>query len=191
MKYTFLFILFPVWMQAQSITTEHFKERRWLLNSGVNLPAAKFHLVETSLDDESKGFLELFSSFGVGLSINFGDAKFTRNLDNMSLIEDRTEFTNLVGFQCGILYSSKFSDLSQSQINIFSFYSGINVLDLQLGGGYEFGSRVANSNGWFVSVSYGIPIYKITGSGSYLFKSNKTKKQESLMDMAYTHTSCF
>lgn len=184
MKFVYLLVLLPLWTQAQSITTESYKENRWLLNSGINLPAAKFHLTEVTVDDESKGFLELFSSFGVGLSINYGNAQFTRNLDNNSILEDRTEFTNLIGFQFGILYSSKVSDFDQSQINLFSVYSGLNILDLQIGGGFEFGSRIENSNGWFVSVSYGIPIYKISGSGSYLLKKKKNKIEKKPVEFA-------
>ncbi len=184
MKFIYFLMLFPVWSQAQSITTDHFEEKRWLLNSGINLPAAKFHLTEATVDDDSQGFLELFSSFGVGLSINYGSAKFTRNLENNRIIEDRTEFTNLVGFQFGILYSSKVSEIDQGQINVFSVYSGLNILDLQMGGGFEFGSRIDNSNGWFVSVSYGIPIYKITGSGSYLFKPKAAKIKEKQVEFA-------
>lgn len=185
MKYSLLFILLPVCAQAQSITTECFNERRWLLNSGINLPAAKFHLTEQTIDDDSKGFLELFSSFGVGLSINYGDAKFTQDLDNMSIIEDRTEFTNLIGLQCGVLFSSKVSEIDQTQLNVFALYAGLNVLDLQIGGGREFGSRIENSNGWFLSVSYGIPIYKISGTGSYLFKKSKPVQAKSEMEFAH------
>ena len=177
-------MLVPAWTQAQSITTESFTERRWLLNSSINLPAAKFHITEPSLENESKGFLELFSSFGVGLSINYGSAKFIRDLDQMSIIEDRTEFTNLIGFQCGVLYSSKISEIDQSQINLFSIYSGLNILDLQIGGGFEFGSRIDNSNGWFISVSYGIPIYKISGSGSFLFKKKKPEVMQNEFELA-------
>lgn len=187
MKYLLLLIFLPLWSQAQSITTESFQEKRWLLNSGINLPAAKFHLTEQVDEYDSKGFLELFSSFGVGVSINFGSATFIRDLDKNSILEERTEFSNLVGIQCGVLFSSKVSELDQSQINVFSFYSGLNVLDLQIGGGFEFGSRIEDSNGWFVSVSYGIPIYKITGAGSYLFE--KPTQQQIIHEMELANCS--
>lgn len=173
MKTLLIFLVIPFCAHAQTVTTETFTEKRWLLNSGINLPAAKFHLTENH-ENHEKGYLELFSSFGVGLSLNFGDATFIKDIDKNLVLNDQTEFSNLVGFQLGILYSSKISDQDQTQLNLFSLYTGLNILDLQLGGGFEFGSKIQNSTGWFVSVSYGIPIYKLTGSGAFLFKK-KTK----------------
>ena len=161
---------------SQSTTSETFKENRWNLNTNINLPAARFHLVDNNSDIEEKGFLELFSSFGVGISMNYGKAKFVRDLANDRILEEFTEFSNIVGLQAGVLYSSQVGGFDASTINSFSIYGGINILDLQLGGGYEFGSRFEESNGWFLAVSYGIPVYKLTGDGSYMFKKRKKNK---------------
>lgn len=66
-------------------TTQVFTEKRWVFNSNLNLPAAKFLLADkvmktdvASAEQTVKGYLELFSSFGIGLSMNFGDAIFLR-----------------------------------------------------------------------------------------------------------------
>ena len=157
-----------------TITTESFSEKRWIINSSINLPAVKFHIADsTSSDDptnEVKGHLELFSSFGVGFSLNFGDATFRKNVDTDEILLDDTEFRNLIGFQFGVLYSSKLDAEEENNINDFSLYSGLNLLDLQVGVGYELGVQRQNSTRWFVSIAYGIPIYKLTGRGSYIFK---------------------
>jgi len=132
MKFLLPLLLMAQICSAQTTTTESFNENRWILNSGINLPAVKFHLAESSDSQESNGFLELFSSFGVGLGINYGKAKFTKDVDLNKVLENKTEFVNLVGFQ----------------------------------------------NGWFITLSYGIPIYKLTGGGSFMFdKKQKTEKK--------------
>lgn len=179
MKFLLPLLLMAQICSAQTTTTESFNENRWILNSGINLPAIKFHLAESSESQESNGFLELFSSFGVGLGINYGKAKFTKDVDLNKVLENKTEFVNLVGFQFGVLYSSKVNDdVENSNTNYFSLYGGINILDLQIGGGKEIGSKYENSNGWFITLSYGIPIYKLTGGGSFMFdKKQKTEKK--------------
>ncbi len=184
MKYYLLLLLFPVIIHTQDSQQHYYKEKRWLLNSGINLPAVKFHITDKS-QSESNGHLELFSSFGLGLSINFGEASFYKSPEQQKFINDQTEFRNIIGLQLGLLYSSKVNEFDYSQINLFSIYSGINVLDLQIGGGYEFGSRIIHSTGWFVSMSYGIPIYKITGTGSYLFKKKTNRNLQPKCEYAF------
>ncbi len=179
MKYLLPLFLMAQICSAQTTTTESYKENRWILNSGINLPAVKFHLSQSSDPIESKGFLELFSSFGVGLGINYGQAKFVKDVDLNRILENKTEFVNLIGFQFGVLYSSKVNEEEEnSNTNYFSLYGGINVLDLQIGGGKELGAKYQNSNGWFISLSYGIPIYKLTGGGAYLFKKRSRSNHE-------------
>lgn len=170
-----------------TITTKSFAEKRWIINSSINLPAAKFHVatpstdaLDLTIDPEVKGYLELFSSFGVGFSLNYGNALFKKDVDTGKLLSDETIFTNLVGVQVGVLYSSKLDDQKQNSVNEFSLYCGFNILDLQLGVGYEFGVRRKNTTRWFVSIAYGIPIYKLTGKGSYIFKRKKEQQVASL-----------
>jgi len=166
-----------------TITTKSFAEKRWIINSSINLPAAKFHgatptseSLDPDLDPEVKGYLELFSSFGVGFSLNYGNALFRQDVDTGELLDDETIFTNLIGVQVGVLYSSKLDEQKQNSVNEFSLYSGFNILDLQLGVGYELGARRKNTTRWFVSIAYGIPIYKLTGKGSYIFKKKKMQQ---------------
>jgi len=160
---------------AQLIQTLESSTRNcWVINSSLNLPAAKFHLADRkNLRDSSKdakGHLELFSSFGIGLSLNYGEAIFKRDLETGNLINGETDFTNLIGLQFGVLYSSKISEDEDNNINEFSLYGGVNILDIQVGIGYEYGARRYDATRWFVSIAYGIPIYKLTGKGSHVIK---------------------
>jgi len=184
-RLTTFIILLGLTSYAQEVKTIRMeKEKRWVLNSSLNLPAAKFHIAENpngidglKPDQEVKGYLELFSSFGIGLSMNFGETSFFRDLDTNEILDDETEFTNLMGFQLGVLYSSKVDDQELISINEFSLYGGLNILDVQVGAGYELGVQRKNASRWFVSVAYGIPIYKLTGRGSYIFKKKSKDKE--------------
>ena len=181
MRILLLLLILPHFLLSQvTVTTESFSENRWILNSNITILATKFFIADptpSTLDDpsEPKGFLELFSSIGVGFSFNYGKASFKRNVDTQELINDETIFSNLIGLQVGVLYSSKLSMDNQNNLNDFSLYTGLNILDLQVGAGYELGTRRPNASRWFISVAYGIPLYKLTGKGSFIF----TKKEKS------------
>jgi len=180
MKHLLLLMIIGQFCNGQSTTTESFSEKRWIINSNLNVPAAKFHLAKISQPDGAKGFLEIFSSFGVGMSLNYGTAIFQRDVVNNKILQSKTEFYNIVGLQAGVLYSSKLANDFSSNVNDFAIYIGLNILDLQVGVGYELGTKRLDSNGWFVSLSYGIPFYKITGAGSFILpkrKKNLSKKQ--------------
>lgn len=179
MKYqlTLFLLALGILSNAQVIQTlELSKEKCWVLNSNLNLPATKFHFVNNSMsleepDKEVKGYLELFTSFGIGLSLNYGNAIFKKNVNSEDSENIQTDFSNLIGIQVGVLYSSKSTDDQENgSVNEFSIYGGINILDIQLGVGYEYGARRSDASRWFVSVSYGIPIYKLTGRGSHVLR---------------------
>ena len=110
---------------TQTIITDSYEEHSWMLNTGINLPAMKFHLA-SGHDDlrEANGYLELFSSFGVGVGMNYGKAKFTENAETGKILSERTEFSNFFGIQFGVLYSSKVNELEQGNANYFSVFSG-------------------------------------------------------------------
>ncbi len=190
MKYCFCFLLISSGLFGQITTTELIQENRWIVNSGINLPAIKFHFAETENQNESSGYVELFSSFGVGLSLNFGKTTFRKDVSNNKIDTDNIKFSNVVGVQLGILYSSKVGNSDESNnLDYFSLYSGINILDLQLGIGKELGAKYQDSTGWFLSISYGIPIYKLTGKGSFLIDPSKKKKLENQKESTFTYTT--
>lgn len=161
------------------MTTESYTEHRWILNSNITLPATKFYLsADAKKDiDDPKGYLELFSSFGVGLSLNFGKATFKKNVETQKVLENKTTFTNMIGVQFGVLYSSQFNEIDQNSVNEFSLYSGVNILDLQIGAGYELGAKPSYTSRWYISVAYGIPLHKLTGRASHIFEKRDETNQ--------------
>lgn len=182
MRSTILLLILVQQLHSQTtVTTESFSEKRWIINSSINLPTVKFHLADSEPDglinDDSdpRGYLELFSSFGVGFSLNYGNTDFKRDVSNSMILSDETQFSNIVGVQIGVLYSSKLNETKEESVNEFSIYSGINVLDLQLGFGFELGERRPNATRWFFSLAYGISINKLTGKGSHIFKKRRKK----------------
>jgi hypothetical protein len=160
---------------AQPITTEILEQKKWVLHTNLNLPAAKFHFANSTDPHDAFGYLELFSSYGVGLSLNYGTVTFVRDIENDKILHNETEFANIVGFQCGLLFSSKIDDNTPSNFNNLAIYSGMNILDLQLGVGYELGVKIESSNGWFATLSYGIPLYTISRKASFIFDKKKAK----------------
>ena len=159
MKTLIMLLLAAQLSYAQSITTEIYEQKKWVFHTNINLPAAKFHFAQSKPPEDQLGFLELFSSYGVGLSLNYGNATFVKDLDNDKILPDETEFSNIFGFQFGLLFSSKVNEGNPNNFNNLAVYTGLNVLDLQLGLGYELGARIENATGWFATLSYGIPLY--------------------------------
>ncbi len=184
MKYILFLILPSSLLHCQTLTSKSFQENRFILTSAINLPAAKFHLANKTVNPDVAGQLELFSAFGVGMSLNYGKTKFVKDLSTDQILNDKTEFANLIGMQMGILYSSKIDAFNQTNINDFSIFSGISILDFQLGIGYELGASHLETTGWFVSASYGIPIHKVTPTGFYIFP--KRQKKGSLKNRSKT-----
>lgn len=175
MKKLLLLLLVANTSYAQSITTEIYEQKKWVLHTNLNLPAAKFHFADRTAFEDEVGFLELFSSYGVGLSLNYGTVTFVRDVDNNKILNNETKFGNIFGFQMGLLFSSKFNEGNPTNFNNLSVYSGLNILDLQLGLGYELGSKVENSTGYFVTLSYGIPLYRVSKKSSFIFDKKKAK----------------
>ena len=184
MKKILLLLIVANHSYAQSITTEILEQNKWVLHTNLNLPAAKFHLANKIAEDDPIGHLELFSSYGVGLSLNYGTVTFVRDIDNDKILPNETKFANIFGFQCGLLFSSKINDNNPTNFNNLSVYSGINLLDLQMGVGYELGSRIENSTGWFVSLSYGIPLHTISRKAAYIFDKKKARYKYEKCDVA-------
>lgn len=105
---------------------------------------------------------------GEGFSINRGTEKYGITKDS-NLINKDISFSNLIGLQAGLLFSSKI--INQQSISSFAIYRCLNILDLQLGIGHKFGYTSANQRRTFISVSYGIPISKLDPASSYMIKS--------------------
>jgi hypothetical protein len=184
MKKLLLLLLVANYSYAQPITTQIYEQKKWVLHTNINLPAAKYHfLKKVDLEDEL-GHLELFSSYGVGLSLNYGTVTFVKDVENDKILPNETKFRNIFGFQGGLLFSSKVNEGNPSNFNNLSVYTGLNVLDLQLGIGYELSGKLEHATGWFATLSYGIPIHTISKRTAYIFDKKNAKYKYVKSDIA-------
>jgi hypothetical protein len=139
--------------------------RRTILTTNFNIPIAKFDVTKPVYDAEgnnisdSKGNISLFSFVGAGFGIAGGRSTVTRDSEGKVIDED---FSNTFGVYFGVLYQA---GTGENPRNVFAPTLNLNLLDFQLGVGYDYGSITPEQTRYFVTVSYGIPLAK-------LFKTN-------------------
>ncbi|OYU79953.1 MAG: hypothetical protein CFE23_11910 [Flavobacterium sp. BFFFF1] len=146
--------------------------KRSLITTNFNIPIARFDAYKPeynngSLVSSAKGNVSLFSSIGAGFGISLGRATVSRNSEGKVIDE---EFSNTLGFFLGVLYESGTGDNPK---NVFAPTLSIAILDFQVGVGYEYGKIEANQERPFVTISYGIPIYKLFKTNHRVFLDSK------------------
>ncbi|WP_160114578.1 hypothetical protein [Aquimarina sp. AU474] len=146
--------------------TVTFKAIIW--NTNFNVPIARFNFAKD--DSEKRGDILLFSSVGAGFGISSGRMTETRD-ENGDLISN--EFENSIGLHLGFLFSASTGDDNK---NVFAPTISLSLLDFQLGYGYELGTTTINQQRNFITLGYGIPLYKLTrGKFRYLHRGKPTK----------------
>lgn len=149
------------------------------LNTIFNLPIVRYNI--NSLDASKHdvlGTLEYFNSVGAGASLSFGKIHIKeRNgkmLSDSVLDEDRIiTMKNVIGISAGVLFSK--NDSVGSNRIIFAPNLNLQILDFQIGMGYELGTVSNKAHRCFFTIAYGIPLAKFSDVGSYLFKSRVTR----------------
>jgi hypothetical protein len=160
------------------------------LSTGFQIPPVKYHLhnVNDSISSIDNGTLSYFNSAGVGIGITLGKVTFKNStggklneLNNISQVE--TEMANIVSLNLGFLFSGQTSD--QQLQTSFAPVVMIGALDIQLGWGYELGNVDAGENRHFYTISYNIPLSKLSNKGSILLditnKDNNKLKAAAVM----------
>lgn len=139
--------------------------KRTIVNTNFTIPVARFDITKPEYDSsgnlisDTKGSISLFSSFGFGIGICGGRSEVTRD-SNGIIIDD--SFSNTFGVYLGVLYQAT---TGENQKNVFAPTLSLSVLDIQVGIGYDYGKVPQNQERTFITVSYGIPLFK-------LFKTN-------------------
>lgn len=151
------------------------KYNGWALNSIFNIPILRYNILSFKGDGDKIGTLESFNSVGAGISISFGNIRVNSNWENDTDIETEIEMKNIIGFSLGFLFS-KTDSIGGARI-IFSPTMGVQILDFQIGTGYELGTVENKAHRWLFTISYGIPLSKLTDKGSYLITSPQKFKQ--------------
>ncbi len=161
---------------TRSVTVE--KDRVLALNTNFVLPIMRFDLLKTSYQEKAFGSLSLFNSIGAGVSLNFGEQMEISESESSN--EDLDEkFVNMIGLQLGFIFSA---DLNEAESSLhFAPTIALQVLDFQIGLGYELGKVNDEASRTFITLGYGIPLQKLTRTGtwelkSYGFKPGKSSK---------------
>lgn len=149
----------------------YLKSVNW--NTNFTIPAVRFNRVED--DDDKKGTSSYFSSVGAGVSFEWGN--LTRTWANGKRVKE--EFANVLGVQLGFLFSAENDEENRS--NKFALTGGLNVLDFQLGIGYELGEVPSNQNRTFYTIAYAVPLTAFNSKNNYVIRTwerTRTNKVE-------------
>lgn len=138
-----------------------YKTRIWSTNFSV--PLVRFNLVNS--DDTKEGDVLLFNSIGAGIGYYWGRLERTRDSDGEIVNE---EFSNTIGINAGALFSAGTGDDVK---NVFAPVINLSALDFQAGVGYELGTMAKGQNRLFLTLSYAIPLYKLTKKGYRISKN--------------------
>jgi hypothetical protein len=134
------------------------------LNTNFILPITRFNFYKKTTNNEY-GKLQMFNSIGAGIGFNYGSLTETMEIGSKN---DKIEqkFANAIGIQFGILFAM--DSQNGEPKNVFAPTVAISILDFQIGYGYELGTKEDNISGHFVTISYGIPIQKLTKKGTLI-----------------------
>lgn len=135
-----------------------------ILNTNFSIPLARFNF--SSGEDSKKGNILLFNSIGAGFGISWGEMTEIKDDSNKVLNQS---FKNTFAIHAGVLFSA---GTGEEDKNVFAPIINFSALDFQLGLGYELGTISEHQKRPFVTVSYSIPLYKLTNTGFYIWKSD-------------------
>lgn len=134
-----------------------------ILNTNFSIPIARFNFL--SGNASKKGDILLFNSVGAGFGLSFGE--LTEILDDSDKVLNQS-FKNTIAFHLGVLFSA---GTGEDNKNVFAPIFNLSVLDFQIGVGYELGTIAQDQKRPFVTVSYSIPLYKLTNTGFWIWKA--------------------
>ncbi|MFB9862246.1 hypothetical protein [Rufibacter immobilis] len=147
-----------------SIAGKTVKYKATIWNTNFSIPLARFNF--TKDNNRKTGDLLLFNSIGAGFGISAGELSETRDLQG-NLINQ--EFSNTFGVHFGFLFSA---GTGEDTKNVFAPTFNFNVLDFQIGVGYELGTLSENQRPAFLTLSYAIPLYKLKKGGFWIWKNS-------------------
>lgn len=135
-----------------------------IYNTNFSVPVARFNF---SSGSNREGEVVLFNSIGAGFGKSWGRLEETRGA--LGELTGR-QFRNTFSIHGGVLFSASGAD---NATNIFAPTISFGLLDFQVGVGYELGTLTETQSPFFVTVSYAIPLYKLTKTKFFLLKKSK------------------
>lgn len=172
-KFLLLFLLLFAFKGFSQEKDTLVKEKKiaWLLSSNFNLPTVQFTpFTEKSVKRSSTlGSVSFFNSLGAGISLSKAEFNLLSSKKDTTGIDIKNHF----GIQAGFLFSR--SSGETKEISRFAVYTGISILDFQIGIGREFGDIGTDLNKTFYTISYSIPMNKFLKNTTLVFKNNGGK----------------
>jgi hypothetical protein len=171
------------------------EDRRLAIHTVFNLPIVRYNINRLTTNEDVLGSLEYFNSIGAGLSLSYGKinikAKEGKSLDDYTTMEDDRTLTmkNNFGISLGVLFSK--NDSIGGNRLIFAPTIALQILDFQIGYGYELGTAKTTTRRSFFTLSYGIPLNKFTEMSSYLFRDGKSKEIRVSKKRLYNYNGLF
>ena len=152
-----------------ALPAKRISSKALILTSTFNLPIVRFNRLKTDGANGQSGNVEFFNSVGAGLSFLFGRLEQIQDNNNKTITSD---FANTVGITGGFLFAANVDDGTTSE-NIFATTIGLTFLDFQVGLGWEHGDRSSNTEKLFVTISYGIPLTKVSKKSGVIIRNWK------------------
>ena len=143
-----------------------------ILTTNFNIPVARFNIVKHDNRTDAIGNINLFTSIGAGVGVNWGEKKTIYDSNGDIVNED---FKNYFGLNAGFLFSAQTGD---DKKNVFAPTVNLTALDFQIGAGYELGSLESGQSNFFLTFSYAIPLYKLTKTGFLTLRERKKQSQK-------------
>jgi hypothetical protein len=166
-----LILLFINQLIYSQVETTEYNVR--VLNTNFSLPILRFNTAnKDSSGGNPIGNVSFFNSIGAGISFNWSKLKIVTNKQTKEEVSN--EMSNIFGIQLGVLFSSNSSSGANS--NIFAPTLSVSVLDFQVGYGYELGTINLSQKRGFFTISYGIPLYKLTSKGSFIISKKESSE---------------
>lgn len=131
-----------------------------ILTTSFVVPAIRFNFQDNN--SNRKGTVSAFSTIGAGVAWNAG--RLTYVTDHTSQVIN-ADFRNTIGFQIGVLFSAS-SDSTQK--NVFAPTVGINVLNFNIGFGYELGDLAAGDKPGFITIAYNISLANLANNAFHI-----------------------
>lgn len=146
-----------------------------VLSTNFTIPLVRVNFLNSKVSGSnalvSTSFL---NAAGAGLNYSWGEIDQT--VDKTGSIAS-TSFINRFGFQLGFLFAANTASgstatttattttTSTQSTAVFAIMGGISILNIQIGGGYEFGTLATGQKRGFMTIAYAIPISTLVNGG--------------------------
>ncbi len=162
---------------AQSLGDLHIQyEKVTSIHTDFIVPVSRFTILSQPESDGSRGRLLLFQSLGAGITIQRGHLRRVYDQSDAGKMISQ-QLQRRLGLQIGLLFGTR--QLDQEVKTQFAPTVGVVLLDFHIGYGYELGAKSESETSHFVTVSYGIPLQRLSDAKGLLVPSSRGSTRKS------------